>query len=68
MNAQMISEVRYAVRDAVRYWPNAHLGDLSEAEDRRSAFRFIRNRLRAGWHIQAAVGDLEMDALRHRNM
>ncbi len=62
------ADVRYAVRLAVQYWPNAHLGAVSPRQDIRSAFEFIRNPLNAGECIQAAAGQLMFDALRHEDM
>jgi hypothetical protein len=35
-------KVRDAVRLAMEFWPNAHLGDSSRREDMNSAFRMIR--------------------------
>jgi hypothetical protein len=67
-----ISEIRTtvepAVQLAVRYWPNAHLGDCSPREDIRSAFYLIRSALQRGDSIQAAAGRVESDAYRHADM
>ncbi|MGN6768513.1 MAG: hypothetical protein ACTHJQ_01500 [Rhizobiaceae bacterium] len=60
--------IRDAVRLAVEYWPNAHLGTYSVHQDMRSAFRMIRNHVDAGWPIQAAIGQVEADAYRHMDM
>ena len=59
--------IRNAVHLAVRYWPNAHLGDCSPREDIRSAFRRIRSHEpRIG--LLPAVYMVEDDAYRHADM
>jgi hypothetical protein len=67
-----IAEIRNAVGPAVRlavsYWPNAHLGDCSPREDIRSAFYLIRSALKRGDSIQTAAGQVEFDAYRHADM
>lgn len=68
MTPEIKNDIKGAVCMAVRYWPNAHLGDLSPRQDIRSAFRLIRSRLSCGWTIQSAISDLEADAYRHVNM
>jgi len=68
MTAHMISEIRHAVGLAVRYWPNAHLGDVTPREDIRGAFHLIRMHLASGRSIQTAVGMVEADAYRHADM
>ena len=68
MNQQIKDDTKRAVRMAVRYWPNAHLGDISPRDDVKSAFRMIRARLSDGWSVQAAIGAVEDDAYRHANM
>ncbi len=60
--------VRNAVELAVRYWPNAHLGDYTPREDLRSAFKFLRVRLNRGAPLQLAAAELETDAYRHADM
>jgi hypothetical protein len=60
--------VREAVRLAMEFWPNAHLGDNSRREDMNSAFRMIRSYVAAGQSVAAAAGTLENDAYRHENM
>jgi hypothetical protein len=60
--------VRPAVELAVRYWPNAHLGDYTPRQDIRSAFHLIRSAMNAGETIQSAAGRVEMDAYRHADM
>jgi hypothetical protein len=61
-------DIRDAVADAVRYWPNAHLGDCTAREDIRSAFLRIRRDVGRGENIQAAAGAVSRDALRHSDM
>jgi hypothetical protein len=61
-------EIRHAVGAAMQYWPNAHLGDCSRRQDMRGAFMLIRSRIRAGYSINAAIGEVEMSAYRHANM
>ncbi len=68
MTTHMISEIRHAVGLAVRYWPNAHLGDVTPREDIRGAFHLIRMHLASGLSIQTAVGMVEADAYRHADM
>ncbi len=68
MDPNTRADLRHAVWLAVLYWPNSHLGDLSPREDIRGAFRLIRSRLRAGEHIQSAIGALETSAYRHAYM
>lgn len=59
--------IRHAVGLAVRYWPNAHLGENSPRQDIRSAFLSIRNWApRVG--LQASIGRLENDAYRYVDM
>lgn len=59
--------VRGAVKAAVRYWPNAHLGDYTTREDIRSAFMRIRRDAPIVGFL-AAVYRLEDDALAHQDM
>lgn len=61
------ADIREAVELAVRFWPNAHLGACSAREDIRSAFYRIRN-WAAVEHIQASIGRVYDDALRHSDM
>ncbi len=60
--------LRDAVMDAMQFWPNAHLGTYTRRDDLRSAFRMIRSWLKAGDTIQAAIGRVANDALRHMDM
>lgn len=57
----------HAVELAQHYWPNAG-GNETPRENIRRAFRMVRSNLNVGDHIQAAIGRLEIDAFRHRNM
>lgn len=59
--------VRSAVRLAVRYWPNSHLGAYSPREDIRSAFKRIRSH-EPIIGLLPAVYDIEDDAYRHADM
>ena len=68
MDRDTISYIRHAVGLAVRYWPNAHLGDVTPREDIRGAFHLIRMHLASGQSIQAAIGMVEADAYRHADM
>lgn len=59
--------IRNAVRLAVRYWPNSHLGHHTPREDIRSAFFRIRNwEPRIG--LLPAVYRVEEDAYAHADM
>lgn len=64
-------DLRRAVKLAVAYWPNAHLGDNSPRQDIRSAFGIIRRQLSRPdmpVSIQQAIDIIEMDAYRHADM
>lgn len=59
--------IRTAVKAAVKYWPNSHLGDFTPREDIRSAFRRIRVwEPRIG--LLPAVYRVEDDAFAHMDM
>lgn len=62
------ANLRAAVSLAVRYWPNSHIGDYTPRQVIRSAFLRVRRSVERGNHVQAAIGQLEMDAYRHANM
>lgn len=62
------SDIRRAVAMAVRYWPNAHLGDFTPREDIRSAFKMLRAHARRSGNIQSGIAAVEDDALRHVDM
>lgn len=66
--AKIRQTVEPAVRLAVRYWPNAHLGDLTPRQDIRSAFYRMRCSLKRGDTLQVAAGSVEGDAYRHADM
>jgi hypothetical protein len=61
-------KVRDAVRLAMEFWPNAHLGDSSRREDMNSAFRMIRMYVASGHSISSAAGAVEHDAYRHEDI
>ena len=42
LNADTRALVRQAARQAMLWWPNAHLGDRTRREDMRTAFTCIR--------------------------
>lgn len=60
--------VREAVALAMRYWPNAHLGDQTPREDMRSAFSTIRSYVNAGDDLMVGVHAVESDAYAHMDM
>lgn len=62
------TDIRRAVALAVRYWPNAHLGDYSPREDIRSAFKMLRSHAAHAGNIQAGIAAVEDDAYRHVDM
>jgi hypothetical protein len=64
------SHIRNAVRDAVRYWPNAHLGVYSPREDIHSAFNRLRHECEAFGRdtLAAATAALARDALLYADM
>lgn len=66
--AKIRQTVEPAVRLAVHYWPNAHLGDRTPREDMRSAFYLMRSSLKRGDTLQVAAGLIEGDAYRHADM
>ena len=68
MQAHDRQYLRQTVQYAKQVWPNAHLGDISPAEDRRSAFQMVRNRIRRGMSLQGAISDLEFDCHRYVDM
>lgn len=60
--------VHDAVRDAVEYWPNAHLGADTPSDDIRAAFRYLRRRVAGGMTLYNAAQDLYADAQRYVDM
>jgi hypothetical protein len=60
--------IREAVKLAVAYWPNSHLGDYSAREDIRSAFKIIRSHAERGAGLHAGIAAVESSAYRHADM
>lgn len=60
-------DVRDAVTLYLRYAGN-ECWESTVGEDIRSAFRIIRSRLRRGWSIQSAVGEVERFAYNMADM
>jgi hypothetical protein len=60
----MRQQINDAVRLAMEYWPNAHLGTVSRREDMHSAFKMIRQRPT----IQEGVAAVSESAYRHEDM
>lgn len=61
-------DIREAVRLAVTYWPNAHLGEYGPREDMRSAFRMIRSHAMHNGDIRFGISALAHDAHRYVDM
>lgn len=68
MDVNTRDAVRRAVSLAVRYWPNAHLGEYAPREDIRSAFRMIRAHAASANNIHDGIAAVENDAYRHADM
>ena len=64
MRPDMKNRIRDDVAMTVRAWRNTE-HDATNRELVRWAFMFIRNRINRGFGIEAAVGDLCLDAYRH---
>ena len=64
MRRDIARQIRDDVAMTCRAWRNTEWY-ASERELIRSAFMYLRNRLNRGFTIQAALGDLCMDAYRH---
>jgi hypothetical protein len=62
------SQIREAVKLAVAYWPNSHLGDYSPREDIQSAFRIIRSHAERGDGLHAGISNVLSSAYRHADM
>lgn len=60
-------DIRHAVHQALRYWPNDG-GDETPRENIRRAFRMLRQDFMRWQTMQAAAVRLEQDAYRYRNM
>ena len=61
-------DIRHAVKLAVAYWPNSHLGDYTPREDIRSAFVIIRGHAERGAGLRAGIANVESSAYRHADM
>lgn len=68
MTKETRSQIREAVRLAVAYWPNAHLGDYSAREDIRSAFTIMRSHAERGDGLHAGISNVLSSAYRHADM
>lgn len=67
MTNEQIGRIRDTVYQAIRLYPNAHLGDCTVREDIHSAFLFIRHRLKSV-PLDQAIVDLDFDLYRYQNM
>lgn len=61
-------EIRIAVRHAVEYWPNSHLGTNAPRQDIRSAFKMLRSHATHHGFIHAGIGAVERSAYDHMDM
>lgn len=68
MTTDTRNQIREAVKLAVRYWPNSHLGDYSPREDIRSAFRIMRSHAERGDGLSAGISNVLSSAYRHADM
>lgn len=68
MTTETKNSIRNAVKLAVTYWPNSHLGDYSPREDIRSAFTIIRSHAERGDGLHAGIANVESSAYRHMDM
>lgn len=68
MTTDTRQHIRNAVKLAVYYWPNSHLGDYTPSEDIRSAFVIIRSHVERGDGLYAGIASVEHSAYRHANM
>jgi hypothetical protein len=68
MTNQTRNSIRAAVKLAMQYWPNSHLGDYSPREDMQSAFRIIRSHAEGGDGLHAGIANVEHSAYRHMDM
>jgi hypothetical protein len=67
MTTDQKQAIRSAVKLAMQYWPNSHLGDYTPREDMRSAFTILRSHAERDG-ILPAIAYLETSAYRHANM
>jgi len=51
MTPEVKEQVRRAANEAMEYYPNSHLGDLTRRQDLHSAFRSMRNAIKSGMDI-----------------
>jgi len=68
MTTDTRDSIREAVKLAMHYWPNAHLGDYSRREDMQSAFRIIRSHAERGNGLQDGISNVLSSAYRHADM
>lgn len=68
LTSEIRDDIRYAVQLAVRYWPNAHLGDIPPREDIHSAFKMLRAHAAHHDSLYAGIGAVEHDAYLHIDM
>lgn len=68
LKPEIRDDIRDAVMLAMRYWPNAHLGDISPREDMRSAFKMLRSHADFYGSLYAGIGAVSGDAYRHVDM
>jgi len=68
MDLNTRTDIRRAVKLAMDYWPNAHLGDYSPREDMRSAFVMIRSHAERGDGLHAGIAAVERSAYAHADM
>ncbi|MDE2020165.1 MAG: hypothetical protein KGJ13_07520 [Patescibacteria group bacterium] len=61
------ANIRRAVKECVRYWPNADF-DSTNQENIAAAFRFIRRCVKSGMSLSEAANHVARDALRYENM
>jgi len=60
-------EIKEVVSQAVRYWPNSHLGTNTRRQDMHSAFKMIRVHTEHS-DIQTAIGRVYDSAAAHVDM
>jgi hypothetical protein len=68
MTRQTRNQIREAVKLAMHYWPNSHLGDCSPREDMHSAFTIIRSHAERGDGLHAGIANVVSSAYRHADM
>lgn len=68
LTADERNHVREAVAAAVRYWPNAHLGDVAPRDDLHCAFRQIRRDAMAHRDMHVACAAMLRDTDRYVDM